>query len=65
MVYMCVSLKVCEGCGGLWFRTQGRNEVYCVSCADRLSNFAVAGKRRTGRPRKHTAQMVSAAGGSR
>src|ERR1700742_1846389 len=36
MMYLKVNLKVCEGCGGLWFRTQDRIDVYCSSCAGRL-----------------------------
>ena len=41
MVYLRVQLKVCEGCGGLWFRTQGGTNIYCSSCE---------GKHRTLRP---------------
>ena len=32
MMYLRVQLKVCEGCGGLWFRTQGRADIYCFTC---------------------------------
>lgn len=64
MVYMYVSLKVCEGCGSLWFRTEGRTEVYCVSCAGKFKSFPVARKSRAGRPRKHTAQALVVAGGT-
>ena len=30
---ICLELKYCERCGGLWMRTQGDGEVYCPSCA--------------------------------
>jgi hypothetical protein len=34
-----LELKVCEGCGGLWVRAQGRTNPYCVGCSQRLSDF--------------------------
>jgi hypothetical protein len=41
MEYLRVQLKVCEGCGGLWFRTQG-SEVYGRCCAGKLAQHAKA-----------------------
>ena len=32
MIYLRLQLKVCGGCGGLWFRTQGRADIYCFAC---------------------------------
>lgn len=37
MMYLRIFLKVCEGCGSLWFRTQDNPEVYCPVCAPRLA----------------------------
>jgi LSD1 subclass zinc finger protein len=55
MVYLRVNLKVCEGCGNLWFRAQGGTEVYCAACSDKLRSFPTTrSRRRAGRPRKHT-----------
>jgi len=55
MVYLRVNLKVCEGCGGLWFRAQGGTEVYCAGCSEKLRSFpSTRNRRRAGRPRKHT-----------
>jgi len=35
----CVQLKVCEGCGCLWFRCQSKEDVYCRHCVTRLRDF--------------------------
>ena len=37
MMYLRLFLKICEGCGSLWFRTQDSVEVYCPACAPRLT----------------------------
>ncbi len=51
MIYLKVFLKVCEGCGGLWFRTQDARNVYCADCERRLRGFSkTPNKRRSGRP---------------
>lgn len=63
MSYLRVHLKVCEGCGGLWFRAQDRVDVYCSSCAGRLRGFPRMVKRRLGRPRKHVAPTTAVRGG--
>jgi hypothetical protein len=48
-----VHLKVCEGCGCLWYRVQAETGVYCSSCHQRFKDFPKAGTRdRRGRPRK-------------
>ena len=65
MVYSRVYLKVCEGCGGLWFRAQDRTNVYCASCETRLRSFSRPTKRRPGRPRKHTLHLADVKGGAR
>jgi hypothetical protein len=41
MEYLRVQLKVCEGCGGLWFRTQSE-DVYGRCCAGKLAQHAKA-----------------------
>jgi uncharacterized Zn finger protein (UPF0148 family) len=47
----CVQLKVCEGCGCLWFRAQGQEKVYCGSCEVKLRDFPLPETRkRRGRP---------------
>ncbi len=48
MEYLRVQLKVCEGCGGLWFRTQSV-EVYGRCCAGKLAAHAKAKPERRGR----------------
>ncbi len=51
---LCVHLKVCEGCGCLWYRSQQqRSSVYCVRCVERLKDFPTPqSRKRRGRPRK-------------
>jgi hypothetical protein len=40
-----LELKVCEGCGGLWVRRQGRSNPYCVGCSERLTDFPKRSRR--------------------
>lgn len=58
MEYLRVQLKVCEGCGGLWFRTDNKENVYGRCCAGKLALHAkaVPGQRR-GRRAKHHARV--------
>jgi uncharacterized Zn finger protein (UPF0148 family) len=63
-----VQLKVCEGCGCLWFRAQGQQEiVYCRQCETKLRSFPTPeSRKRRGRPsRKATINVwaVAAADG--
>lgn len=37
MMYLRICLKICEGCGSLWFRAEESPEIYCPSCAPRLA----------------------------
>jgi hypothetical protein len=34
-----VQLKVCEGCGCLWYRPQTEGSVYCRDCKTKLRDF--------------------------
>jgi len=36
---LCVHLKVCEGCGSLWYRAQSQGSVYCSRCEVKLKDF--------------------------
>lgn len=46
-----VQLKVCEGCGCLWYRPMDHGRVYCQRCEVKLKDFAVPDSRkRRGRP---------------
>ena len=40
-----VQLKVCEGCGCLWYRPQPVRSSYCRECAVRLKDFAISTRR--------------------
>lgn len=52
----CVQLKVCEGCGCLWFRAQHRECVYCSGCEMRFAEFPSPETRKTrGRPSRKAA----------
>jgi hypothetical protein len=52
MEYLRVQLKVCEGCGNLWFRTQSTEDVYGRCCAGKLAQHAKARPERYGRQAK-------------
>ena len=46
-----VQLKVCEGCGCLWYRAQDYPSVYCQPCEVKLRDFpAPETRKRRGRP---------------
>lgn len=64
-----VQLKVCEGCGCLWYRAQNHGSVYCQKCEVRLSDFASPeSRKRRGRPVRKPVNVVwswaQAAGGA-
>ncbi len=61
--YVRLNLKVCEGCGGLWFRAQGLHGVYCGACQAIFDTFpAPRLKKRPGRPRRHSCTVQMAGG---
>jgi len=46
-----VQLKVCEGCGCLWYRAQTQGSVYCSTCETKLKDFpSPDSRKRRGRP---------------
>jgi hypothetical protein len=48
-----VHLKVCEGCGCLWYRAQVETRVYCTACNERFKEFPPPqNRKRRGRPKK-------------
>jgi len=50
-----VHLKVCEGCGSLWYRTQTLGSVYCKQCEVKLKDFPTPqSRKRRGRPVRKT-----------
>ena len=56
-----LNLKICEGCGCLWLRSQWETGVYCASCFDRLKQFpTVHGRKHRGRRRKTILPTVHA-----
>ena len=58
MKYQRVTLKVCEGCGTLWFRGQASVGVYCAPCTDVLQHFPdPKTRRRPGRPKKQSTEL--------
>ena len=65
----CVQLKVCEGCGCLWYRVTSHNSVYCRGCEAKLKEFpSPFGRKQRGRPSRkpklHSWAVVEAAGGA-
>lgn len=56
-----VHLKVCEGCGCLWYRLQDEITVYCTACRERFKDFPTPeSRKRRGRPKKTTLPTVLA-----
>jgi hypothetical protein len=65
-----VQLKVCEGCGCLWYRAQTQGSVYCKDCELKLRDFpSPESRKRRGRPsRKRLSRVLAVAevtGGAR
>ncbi len=60
---LCVQLKVCEGCGSLWYRAQTHGGVYCRGCEVKLKDFpSPESRKRPGRPaRKPVARIWAVA----
>jgi len=57
-----VLLKVCEGCGCLWYRAQTTGSVYCKRCEVKLKDFPSAeSRKRRGRPGRRPVTRVWAA----
>jgi len=51
----CVHLKICEGCGCLWYRAQTQGSVYCQRCEIKLKDFPLPeSRRKKGRPARRT-----------
>ena len=65
-----VQLKVCEGCGCLWYRAQNHCSSYCRECVTRLKDFPVDIRRqgrtthKQARPRLIQAWAAAGAGGA-
>ena len=54
-----VQLKVCEGCGSLWYRSQVEGKVYCRGCEHKLRDFpSPESRKRRGRPCKKSLARV-------
>lgn len=54
-----VQLKVCEGCGCLWYRAHHQGTVYCKDCEVRLKDFpSPETRKRRGRPPRKTLVRV-------
>jgi uncharacterized Zn finger protein (UPF0148 family) len=64
-----VQLKICEGCGSLFFRAQNKGNIYCRVCEVKLREFPTPeSRKRRGRPSSKTLPKVwgvaAAAGGA-
>ena len=62
---LCVQLKVCEGCGCLWYRALNHGSVYCQHCQIKLQDFpSPESRKRRGRPARKPVMKVWAVAGS-
>ena len=56
---LCVQLKVCEGCGCLWYRSETQGTVYCKECEVKLKDFpSPESRKRRGRPSRKVLAKV-------
>ena len=54
-----VQLKVCEGCGCLWYRSLNHGCVYCQRCEVKLQDFPTPeSRKRRGRPARKPVMKV-------
>jgi uncharacterized paraquat-inducible protein A len=54
-----VQLKICEGCGCLWYRPQTIESAYCKPCETKLKDFPTPeSRKRRGRPGRKTLATV-------
>jgi len=65
-----VQLKICEGCGCLWYRAQTIGSVYCSKCEVKLKEFPTPeSRKRPGRPARkphtHVWAFAESTGGTR
>lgn len=59
---MRVQLKICEGCGCLWYRAQIQGSVYCRECETKLRDFPSPETRKVrGRPSRKSPSSLWAA----
>lgn len=65
MKYLRLDLKVCEGCGALWLRSEMVTGVYCRSCAEKLAEFPAPRRRRRTRVRQERAAVRTRCSGER
>jgi hypothetical protein len=58
-----VQLKICEGCGCLWYRAHTHKSVYCKECELKLRNFPTpeSRKRRGRQGKKQLAKVWAVA----
>jgi hypothetical protein len=68
MTELRVYLKICEGCGCLWFRPSNQGTVYCIDCRGKLESFPTPeSRKKPGRPRTkklgHIWAVATAEGG--
>jgi hypothetical protein len=56
MNHLCMDLKVCEGCGGLWIRAGVAEGVYCRRCVARLAELPQRRPRGKAKLRSETGQ---------
>ena len=64
-----VQLKICEGCGCLWYRALNHGCVYCQRCEVKLKDFpSPESRKRRGRPARKRGLSIwaiaDAAGGA-
>ena len=57
-----MAVKVCEGCGALWLRTEGTAAVYCRGCSRQIADFPAPRALHGGGPRTRMAARMCGTG---
>ncbi len=59
-----VQLKICEGCGSLFYRAEAEGKIYCHGCDRKLRDFpSPESRKRRGRPGKTIPRIWAVAAG--
>jgi hypothetical protein len=58
MKYLRLELKVCEGCGALFFRQVSIDGPYCPACAHHLAGFPPTRLKHAGGRPRHTGPVT-------
>ena len=56
-----LSLKICEGCGRLWFRPDAQPKPYCPPCSQRFARMPIRTNRQLAKGKRKPSRRSAAA----